>query len=210
MKYLLLLAIVVAGGGAFIISSGLSYDTDSAPNNHDAINAKGTISIVKYDPSGSPVYEQTKNNMLLAVGGDYILNQIFQTSATDVVNNAQIGSLCVSTSDITSSEAETASDFDGDNTLTGSNCKQDSDVTTSGQIATIGPLTFLANDVNFPDATTISSVGVCSNVSADANDFTDCASNSKILFAQIEIDDVTVNAGESISITYTFDILPVS
>jgi hypothetical protein len=145
----------------------------------------------------------------MAAGADYILNNIFVDGVTPTADNVQVGSICVTDADINQDEAETASDFDGDNGLTSNNCKRDSEVTFSNQVATIGPLVFDAGDTNFADDTTIKAVGICTVSSTGSGDYNNCANGSGILFAQVDLqNDITVGAGETLAITYTFDMLP--
>ena len=59
--------------------------------------------------------------------------------------------------------------------------------------------------VNLADAETITAVGICQNNSGGDNDFTDCAT-AGVLFAVVDISDVTLALGETAQITYTFDM----
>ncbi len=176
---------------------------------NDAIKASGVISLTKYDSSGNVMLTQTSPNLLTEEGADYILQSIFEDGGTDIADNVRVGSICVTDqSSFAPAAGNTASSFDQANGLTTDNCMQDNAVTYSGQTATIGPLTFAADGTNFADATTITGIGICSNESADNNAFNNCNKNGGILLASVAITDVIVNTGETVQITYTFDMLP--
>jgi hypothetical protein len=210
---------VLAGGGMAVAPQSLSGGGDAyptpeqaataGPQSIDAAKVAGTVHITKYDAGGNVVFADSESNALMATGADYILSQIFVNGTAPTADNLQVGSLCVSNGSITVAETVTASAFDSDNTITDDNCKQDDTVTFSGQVATIGPLTFNAGDDNFADNTTITKVGVCTAQSANNDDYTNCANNGGTLFALVDLQsDITVGAGETLAITYTFDMLP--
>jgi hypothetical protein len=214
---------VLAGGGMAAApqsisggeeENGAAYPTPEqaatpSPQSIDAAKVAGTVHVTKYDAGGNVVFADSESNALMAAGADYILNNIFVDGVTPTADNVQVGSICVTDADINQDEAETASDFDGDNGLTSNNCKRDSEVTFSNQVATIGPLVFDAGDTNFADDTTIKAVGICTAQSANNTAYNDCGLNSGILFAQVDLaNDITVGSGETLAITYTFDMLP--
>jgi hypothetical protein len=214
---------VLAGGGMAAApqsisggeeENGAAYPTPeqaatAGPQSIDAAKVAGTVHITKYDAGGNVVFADSESNALMATGADYILSQIFVNGTAPTADNLQVGSLCVSNGSITVAETVTASAFDSDNTITDDNCKQDDTVTFSGQVATIGPLVFDAGDTNFADDTTIKAVGICTAQSANNTAYNDCGLNSGILFAQVDLaNDITVGSGETLAITYTFDMLP--
>ena len=168
----------------------------------------GAAEITKYDQSGNAVYTQIVHNQLVDTGEDFLLDQTFQDTVT-AADDVQIGSICIFQGTITVAEAETAADFDGDNSLTETNCKEDTTVTTSSGTAVIGPLTFAAGGTNAADGDLIAAIGICQNDTTDDTDFANCATEG-ILFAIVDTTDVTLNTGETVQITYTFDITSAS
>lgn len=196
-----------------ILPVNSTYDTSI-----DDITHYGQVLMVYHDVNGNEKFRQTVHNQLTNDGEDYILNAVFADGTTAVEDLGSIGAICVSdgqSSSFTVADAETAGTFDGDNSLTTTNCEQSTSVgvdTTDGAgIATIGPLNFIANsgDNNVPTGTTIVGIGICQNVVANDADYTDCLTGNAgagILFSVINTSDVTLAAGEDVDITYTFNI----
>jgi len=164
----------------------------------------GHATIVKLDENGNDVFTQQIHNRLVDTGETFLLQQTFQDTNT-ASDNTQIGSICVSDEAVTIAETITAATFDDGNSITESNCKEDTTVTISSQTAQVGPLTFSAGSVNVADGDTIRAIGICQNDSTDDGDFNNCATEG-VLFSVIDTSDVTLNSGETVQITYTFDI----
>ena len=165
----------------------------------------GAATMVQKDAFGQEIFSQTVHNRVVDTGEEFLLDQTFQDSVT-VADDVQIGSICIS--DAASpviAETEAASDFDGDNLMTETNCKEDTTVTTSGGTAVIGPLQFTCGGTNCADNDTITLIGICQNDADDDGDFNNCATEG-ILFALIDVTDTTLAASETVDITYTFDI----
>jgi len=166
----------------------------------------GYLTVAKYDENGNNVFTQTIHNRLVDTGEAFLLQQVFQDGNAAKPDNVQIGSICLTDETaFTSSETMTAAEFDTANTITETNCIQDTAVDiVVGQIAEIGPLTFSAG-THLADGDTITGVGICQNDVTDDLDFNNCTTEG-ILFAAVNIPDVTLNAGETAQITYTFDM----
>ncbi|WP_428326527.1 hypothetical protein [Nitrosopumilus sp.] len=164
----------------------------------------GYATIEKLDENGNNVFTQQVHNRLVDTGETFLLEQTFQDS-NSAADNTQIGAICVSDEAITVAETITAATFDSGNGITENNCKEDTTVTISSQTAQVGPLTFQAGSTNVADGDTIRSIGICQNDVTDDGDFNDCATEG-ILFSAIDTSDVTLNSGETVQITYTFDI----
>lgn len=164
----------------------------------------GAAEIIKYDQNGNVVYTQTVHNRLLDAGEDFINDQVFQDSATSA-DNVQVAVICIFQGTIDTAETETAATFDTDNQLSEANCKEDTAVATASSTAVIGPLTFAAGGANAANGDTIAAIGICQPNAGSNADSTDCATNG-ILFAIVDTTDVTLNSGETVDITYTFDI----
>jgi len=165
----------------------------------------GLITLVQYDENRNEVFSQTVHNRLVDTGETFLLQASF-TEATAPADNTQIGVICIAEGVIDDAdEAETAAAFDTANTLTGNNCQADGtvDITTTQGTAIIGPLTF-AEPTHLAAADVVNGIGVC-QTNGVTSPFADCAT-SGVLFAVIDTADVTINAGETVDITYTFDI----
>jgi len=165
----------------------------------------GYLTLAKYDENGNNVFTQTIHNRLVDTGETFLLEQVFQDGTTSLADNVQIGAICVTDQALTPAESTTAATFDSGNGITEANCKEDNTVTISSQTAQIGALTFSAGGTNVADGDTITAIGICQNDSTDDGDFTNCATEG-ILFAVVDTTDVTLNTGETVQITYTFDI----
>ena len=80
------------------------------------------------------------------------------------------------------------------------------DVLKSGQVATVGPLTFVANatsgSCNWVPDETEGQIGVCKASSTGAA----AGACAAPLFAVVDINDVTLEEGEALIVTYTLDM----
>jgi len=182
----------------------------------------GMATIVKSDSQGNEVFQQSIHNQMTDQGSDYILGAIFSTGVAAPADNVSFGALCVS--DQTASEGgasiedDTASSFDSPNGLNDAvnvTCEDDvGNVSFTGQVATIGPLTFTEVDDatgNVNTGNTINSVGVCQKDTDNGGDvgFIDCelgSAGTGLLLAVVSVTATTLNAGETVDITYTFDL----
>ena len=185
----------------------------------------GVATIAHYDADGNVLGMQTVHNRLLDAGEDYILKQVFMDGQSDA-DTAQIGAICLSADDTAivegldadtfnsnhENDADTVATGGAGSTITASNtreCLADTDVASSGQIATVGPLTFTANNTESPDASRsnwkpdvpIKMIGICQGFAA-AN----AERCTAPLFAAVDISDVTLNVDETLTVTYTFDM----
>lgn len=178
----------------------------------------GAATMLVRDAEGNEVFSQTVHNRITDQGEDYLLNQVFtDLGSTAVVDNVQIGAICLN-GDGTSpavAEADTASSFNTDNSgaagygVNVENCQTDSTVTSASQIATVDPGAFTAgaDTTSFEwvsgATSVVSKIGVCVASATDV-DVRDCTTT---LFATVDTSDVTLaNSGETVTITYTFDI----
>jgi len=165
----------------------------------------GLLTLVQYDENRNEVFSQTVHNRLVDTGETFLLQASF-TEGTAPADNTQIGVICIAEGVIDDAdEAEDNTAFDTANTLTGNNCQADGtvDITTTQGTAIIGPLTF-AEPTHLAAADVVNGIGICQTFVA-TSPFADCAT-SGVLFAVIDTADVTINAGETVDITYTFDI----
>jgi hypothetical protein len=177
----------------------------SSENGRPTYYGMGTI--VLNDSFGNEVFSQTLHNRVVNTGESFIIAQTFQNGTSSVADTNAIGSICVTeAAGFTPAEGDDAATFDTNTTIgTGNECKEDTTVTesTQGQ-AVIGPLTFAVSNLDAAGET-ITGIGVCQATTANDNDFGTCASNG-LLFAEVDTTDVTLNTGETVQITYTFDI----
>ena len=167
----------------------------------------GMGSMVLFDASGNEVFAQSVHNLVTDQGEEYLIDAVFQEGTTAVAENLSIASICI-TDDIspTLDDTMTAAQFEIDNTIeTGLNCIEATTVTQAGDgKAVIGPLTFGTTNLDGADET-IGAIGICQAASGD-DTHNGCDSNSGILFATVDISDTQVGSGETVQITYTFDI----
>jgi len=169
----------------------------------------GAATMVQKDANGQEVFSQTVHNRVVDSGEDFLLDQTFQDGTTSA-DDVQIGSICISDAGtITVAETETAADFDGDNGITETNCKEDTTVTTSGGTAVIGALQFTCGGTNCANDDTITGIAICQNDTTDDTDFNNCGTEG-IMFAVVDTTDTTLAASETVDITYTFDITSAS
>jgi len=174
----------------------------------------GAATLVAHDAYGNEIFSQTIHNRLFNQGEDRILNQTFaDIGGLAIVDNVQIGAICLSAATPSVTETDTNSTFNtahdlADNaTATAStlNCVTDGTVTSLNQVVTLGPLTFTAQDDNTGNwmaTDTVTNIGICDADSGDAA-VRGCTST---LFAVVDTSDVTLADAETVDVTYTFDI----
>jgi len=178
----------------------------------DEIVFWGHATIEHLDANGDVIMTQTVHNRLVDTGETFLLNQGFDDGTLQTDTEELVNSICVTAeaSFADTSETTTASSFDTADTFTATNCVTDDSVDTSTTqgTAVIGPLTFDTANLDAAGET-ITGIGVCQGVTANNNDFADCATGNGgagILFAQVNVTDTTLNTGETVQITYTFDL----
>lgn len=176
----------------------------------------GLSTLVAYDANGQETLRSLIHNQVTNQGEEYLLDQVFQESGNlAAADTAQIGSICIMEGTVNQAEGETAAAFDTANTIvltSVANCiEADVDVSANDGTADLGPLTF-TDDVHLVTNDVVNGIGICS-ANAGSSPYDDCAtgnSGSGVLFAIIDTNDVTIAAGESVQITYTFDISSAS
>jgi len=182
------------------------------PGNFDTVNNElvfyGAGTITQFDKDGYEVFSQTVHNQVVDTGEDFLIDQTFEDTVT-TADNGQIGSICIFEGTPTVAEGTNAATFDAANTIAAGNdnCKEDNTVTTAASIATINPAVFECDGApnNCDVGDSIDAFGVCQNDVTDNLDFEDCLTEG-ILFAIIDSADTVLNAGETLDITYNFDI----
>ncbi|MCJ8305558.1 MAG: hypothetical protein HRU07_00745 [Nitrosopumilus sp.] len=115
----------------------------------------GMATITQQDVDGNTIFEQSVHNRLFDAGEDNIIDNTF-TGLTDTADNVDIGAICLGAQTPSTTEGDAAGAWGtahdaADNASANSgdlNCKTFAITGTSGQIATIGPLTFTANQAN--------------------------------------------------------------
>lgn len=167
----------------------------------------GMGSTVLFDASGNEVFAQSVHNLVTDEGEIYLINAVFQEGAAAAAENISIAAICI-TDDTTPTltDGQTAAQFEVDNTIqVGTNCIEDTAVDDSGTgLAVVGPLTFDENDLDAAGET-IGAIGIC-QAHVTLATWNGCDTNSGILFATVDISDTQVGSGETVQITYTFDI----
>lgn len=219
-------AVLAAGTAAALPLSGPAAVGAGTEAGAHVLALGGVATIVHQDGDGNVLGEQRVHNQLLNGGEDFILQQVF-TDGQTTADSTQIGAICLSaddTWDANTIEALDAATFntnheaDAGTTSTSTTstidagdtreCLADTAVGSSAQVATVGPLTFTANNTNtggsesnWKPGVTIKMIGICQGFST-AN----AASCTAPLFAIVDINDVTLDVDETLTVTYTFDM----
>lgn len=213
-------AVLAAGTAAALPLSGPAAVGAGTEAGAHALALGGVATIVHQDGDGNVLSEQRVHNQLLDGGEDFILQQVF-TDGQTAADSAQIGAICLSADDTAIVEGLDATTFntnhdaDAGTTSTSTTstigagdtreCLTDASVGSSAQVATVGPLTFTANNTatssNWKPGVTIKMIGICQGFSG-ANG----ASCTAPLFAAVDINDVTLDVDETLTVTYTFDM----
>lgn len=204
-------ALAVACTAALFSTGALTASPEISHGARDGAVVFGVAAITHLDSDGNVVAEQHVRNQLLDAGETFLLEQAFAGLGTDVADAEQIGAICLSADDAASSETmlaggfNTAHDADDNSASSALNCKTDDAVSASAGVATIGPLTFSAGTSptnNWYADDEVKVIGVCKADSSDA-DVRGCAAP---LFAHVDISDTTLGDGESLTVTYTFNM----
>jgi len=180
----------------------------------------GAATLVAYDTHGNEFFAQTVHNRLFDQGEDFLNNQAFTDIGGAVTaDTTQIGAICLSADSSPSTlETDTNVTFNADHNaednvlaILTTNCvtapTATNPVSSTGQVVTIGPLTFTAGT---PDAAannwfagdTVFNIGICDASATDA-DIRGCTTT---LFAVVDTSDVTLADTETVDVTYTFDL----
>jgi len=170
----------------------------------------GAATLVAYDAHGNEFFAQTVHNQLFDEGEDFMIDQSFSGIGADVADAIQIGAICLSAAGTpTTDETDDNVQFNSDNARTGTlarNCVTDPALSKLNQVVTIGALTFTAGvdaiGVEWVGGDTVTSIGVCDAEIGDLN-VRDCTTN---LFAVVDTSNVVLANGETVDVTYTFDI----
>ncbi|MCH7966401.1 MAG: hypothetical protein IIB02_03125 [Thaumarchaeota archaeon] len=203
------IGLAMLGVFAMMVIPGGNFDTLQSEN-----VLYGMATIVKNDSQGNEVFQQSVHNQLTDAGEKYILEAVFADAITAKTDDLSIGTICVSLASVTpkaaGNETLSAQDFDGTDDLDEKNCKQspNNNVAVSNSVATIGSLKFISetgNTANVNEDDTINSIGICQNISGDA-DYANCETGG-ILFAVVSVTATTLAAGETVDITYKFDLV---
>ena len=169
----------------------------------------GFANIIHKDAMGAILSSQTVHNRVPDQGEDFLIQQVFKEgNAGETVDADQIATICVSArvSFVDTSEGATASDFDtNDNLGAVNNCISDPAVSSTSQTAIIGALTFDA-PTHVPNSTVITGIAICQGKSSTPfNLCVEAQPSDGIMWAIIDIADVTLESGETVDITYTAD-----
>jgi len=173
----------------------------------------GAATLVAYDAHGNEIFAQTVHNQLYDQGEDFILDQTFtDEGGAEIVDNIQIGAICLSAAAFVADETDIFSDFntahdaaDNIGASASTNCVTATIGASVAQVITIGPLTFTASATDSADwyaDDIVTHIGVCDAQSAGLS-VRGCTAN---LFAVVDTSDVTLADTETVDVTYTFDI----
>ena len=168
----------------------------------------GIATIVLKDSTGNILFENVIHNQVVDVGTAYMLDQTFGDGNTALSDANQVDTMCVTdfaTPDGATNDAETTADFNAENGLIGNNCIGAISFTTTSTTAGSGTRTFSAA-THFPVGTVVGGIGICGD-NGTASPFNNCSEAADApLLAVVDTINVTVNAGESVDITYTLTL----
>ena len=184
----------------------INVDTNQAP-----ITYYGMGTIVHLDADGNEVYKESVHNLLVDEGETFLIDQAFaEGTAGETVDNDQMSSICL-TAEVAYAPTEglIANTFDTNDNLPGTNNCIDGavDDTTTPQTAIFGPLTF-QETTHVPTGTVVTGIGICQG--SGATPFSTCEGAQSapvgLMLSGVAFGtSVTLNAGESLQVTYTFD-----
>jgi len=164
----------------------------------------GYVTLVAYDENRNEVLSQTIHNRLVDTGETFLLEATF-TEGTAPADNTQIGAIClIEDSSVDDIETHTAADFDGNNTISATNCVVEPAVDLSTQgLAVLGMLQFTGG-THTTSGDTIDGIGICQG-NGGTTPYALCAS-AGILFSVIDTSNVILVTDETVDITYTFNM----
>ena len=170
----------------------------------------GIATILLKDSTGNILFENVIHNQVVDTGTGYMLDQTFGDGGTDVSDANQVDTMCVTDASApagATDDTATATSFNTENGLTGNNCKGSISFSTASTTAGSGTQTFSAG-THFLAGTVVGGIGICGNGGNGAGPFNDCdtTAGQAPLLAVVDTTNVTVNAGESVDITYTLTL----
>ncbi|ABK78391.1 hypothetical protein CENSYa_1781 [Cenarchaeum symbiosum A] len=177
----------------------------------------GMAEIVQRDASGI-VLSQVIHNQVLDDGEETILHAVFDTSEDPLERNRRVSTVCLVATTQPFDETSSASGLGSTNNNivglshpdrgNGHACKADNSVEIASGTATIGPIVFPHSESNFEDDVPIKSVAVCDRRSStqigSVNDIS--CNNAGHVFAAFDVTGTRFAIGDTITITYTFDV----
>ncbi|MGH9998902.1 MAG: hypothetical protein ACRD90_03450 [Nitrosopumilaceae archaeon] len=170
----------------------------------------GIATVLLKDSTGNILFENVIHNQVVDTGTGYMLDQTFGDGTAVLSDANQVDTMCVTdfaTPDGATNDAETAADFNAENGLNiSNNCIGAISFTTASTTAGSGTRTFSAA-THFPAGTVVGGIGICGD-NGTASPFNNCseAAGDAPLLAVVDTTNVTVNAGESVDITYTLTL----
>jgi len=181
--------------------SGIQTDTQ------EGLQLYGSATIDYKDEAGNSMFTQTVHNQLFDAGEAEILKQVFADGTTATVDNVQIASMCIAEGTVLTTESNTATQFRSANTIDDAktNCIE-ANFTINADETADSPANVFTGGTHTAADDVISSIGICSG----ENGGSPHALCSGILFAVVDTSDVTLGSGETVTITYTFDISSAS
>ena len=177
----------------------------------------GYTVIALKDPSGTVLFENGVHNNVLSNGADFVLDQVFGDGNEPVNDAGSVDAVCINLNPrfgVNLFDAGNESTIS--NTLVNYNLN-DGDPANADLLCQVGVFTtaasgadgiasavsatenFVAAGTNLPDGGTVFGIAIC-EVTADQND---CEFP---IFALVDTSDVTVNAGETLDVTYTMTL----
>jgi len=208
----------LSGIGLVAITAVLLLPSSFSMQDTGEIEFWGSTNFVAYDSEGNEILAQQIHNRIVDTGEQFILGQTFKDGNTNEVDNVSMGTICAFTnssgSTVTIDEDVTATDVDTDQNVQGDlRCKDaTADLATAGK-AIIGAITFTGGVQGVAEVTAgevVHGIAIC-QANNTATIWRGCLNGGDsggdgIMLAIIDTSDVTLNAAETVDITYTFDI----
>ena len=162
----------------------------------------GIGAFVVHDAYGNEVMRHAIHNFVVDQGETFINNQVFVDGVEPTTTN-EIGAICIN-GDVTAAEDMTAATLDAGTTIIGTSTRCHNVVlTTAGGSTQSAAEQFDTTDTGGAGKT-ITSIGVCQK--GGTAEFQNCVDGAaRVLLASVAV-SVTLEAGETVDIDYTFNI----
>lgn len=190
----------------------------SSENPSEAPLLYGAVTLVASDINGNIVLKNTVHNRIVNAGEDYVADMVFRDTVAPEGNDGDgIGAIClyvaggaadtdfdtVAEIDV---EGVTATNFDQGNNVGNTECQVDTADTTGAGTAVLLPEAFTGGTHTTADQS-VEAIAVCQTINTknDNDDFSNCATDG-VIFAVVDTTNVVLANGETVTVTYTFDV----
>jgi len=169
----------------------------------------GTASMVLADADGNILLTNTVHNQITDEGEEFIIDQVFDTGDAALTGDARVGAICISGAiDSAFSETTVATLATNLSDPGGTHCHVTNEITDAGASLAVTDAEVFTAGTDFGAGETISGILIC--VKGDQGDvnFQECNTASPaIALAALDFVNATVSGTDTITITYTFNIV---